>query len=187
MENDFNVTLLTRNLEKTNSAFPEVNAIHVNYDSTDKLTALLRNDTGRQDALIILISRDEAQAQINLIDAAIAVGISHIIPSAFGSTTTHPGMRESPVLEAKARMEDYLVQKAKVGRLTYTQVQNSAFFDWALDRGIYLNTKDPDAPTIVFDGKTLVGKIIKAKTAWLQCAISDLHILHDAYLVLQQQ
>lgn len=148
-ENDFNITLLTRNLEKTNSAFPGLKVVQVNYDSVDELTASIRNDAGKHDALIILINRDEAQSQIHLIDAAIASGISHIIPSAFGFTTTHPGMRESPVLEAKARMEDYLIQKAKEGRLTYTQIQNSAFFDWALDRGVYLNTKDLDAPTIV--------------------------------------
>ena len=57
-------------------------------------------------------------------------------------------------------MEDYLIQKAKEGRLTYTQVQSSAFWDWALDRGVYLNTKDPNGPTIVFDGKFLVDTIM---------------------------
>ena len=106
----------------------------------------------KQDALIILINRDEAQAQINLIDAAIASRIPHIIPSAFGFTTTHPEVRKYPVLWPKAKMEDYLIQKAEEGQVTYTQVQPAAFFDWALDRGVYLNTKDNDAPTAVFDG-----------------------------------
>lgn len=113
---------------------------------------LLRDGPGKQDALIILISRDEAQGQINLIDAAIATGTTHIIPSAFGFSTRHPWMRDTPVLLAKARMEDHLIQKAEEGQLTYTQIQTMAFFDWALDRGIYLNTTDPNAPTIVFDG-----------------------------------
>lgn len=84
-----------------------------------------------------------------LVDAAIAVGIPHIIPSAFGVSTTVPGVRDNPVLESKARMEDHLIQKAKEGRVTYTQIQTSSFFDWALDRGLYLNTKDPNAPTMV--------------------------------------
>ena len=116
------------------------------------LIEALRNGIGKQDALIILINRDQAQAQINLIDAAIAVGIPHIIPSSFGFTTRHPDIRESIVLAQKAQMEEYLVRKAEEGRLTYTQVQNGAFFDWGLDRGVYLNTKGPDAATMVFDG-----------------------------------
>lgn len=107
---------------------------------------------GKQDALVILINRDEADGQINLIDAAIDVGITHIIPSAFGFTTTHPEIRKYPVLAAKAKMEDHLIQKASEGLCTYTQVQTGSFFDWALDRGIFLNTTKPDAPTMVFDG-----------------------------------
>lgn len=194
-ENDFAVTLLTRNPDKTKSAFPGLNAIQANYESTDDLTTSLRDEAGKQDALIILINRDEAQSQINLIDAAITSGIPHVIPSAFGFTTTHPGMRESPVLEAKARMEDYLIQKAKEGRLTHTQVQNSAFFDWALERGVYLNTEDPNAPTIVFDGGdvpysvTNVDDIGKAVAASLlkvdQVRNKDVHV-HTAVITQNQ-
>ena len=185
-KNNFNTTLLTRNLDKTKSTFPGLTAIQVDYDAVDGLTEALHNGIGKQDALIILINRDQAQAQINLIDAAIAVGIPHIIPSAFGFTTRHPAIRESPVLAQKALMEDYLVQKAEEGRLTYTQVQTGAFFDWALDRGVYLNTKDPNARTMIFDGgdvrfsATNVDDIGKAVTASLlnidQVKNKDVHI-----------
>ena len=65
-DNDFVVTLLTRNPEKTKSAFPGWNAIWANYESVDDLTSALRNDDVKHDALIILINRDEDQAQINL-------------------------------------------------------------------------------------------------------------------------
>ena len=132
-DNDFVVTLFTRNPEKTKSTFPGLQTIQANYNSIDELTTTLRDGAGKQDALIILIGREEDQAQINLIDAAIAVGISHIIPSAFGQSTTWPGMRDYPVLDSKARMEDHLIRKAEEGHVTYTQIQTSAFLDWGLE------------------------------------------------------
>jgi hypothetical protein len=190
----FDITLLTRNLDKTKAGFPGLPVVTVDYDSTKGVTDSLKQLDKKQDALIILINRDEAQAQINLIDAAIATEIPHIIPSAFGFTTTHPEVRRYPVLWPKAKMEDYLIQKAEEGKVTYTQVQPCAFFDWALDRGVYLNTKD-DAPTAVFDGGdipvsvTILDDIGKAVAVSLQkidqVKNRDVHI-HTAVITQNQ-
>ena len=49
-------------------------------------------------------------------------------------------------------MGDYLIHKADQGHVPYTQIQNGAFLDWALDRDIYINTKDPNGTTMVLDG-----------------------------------
>lgn len=194
--NNFNITLLTRSLDKTKAAFPGLAAISVNYDDHDALTESLRSLSSKQDALIILIDRNQSEAQINLIDAAISAGIPHIIPSAFGFTTTHPDVRKFPVLWPKAKMEDHLIQKADEGKVTYTQVQTSSFFDWALDRGVYLNTsKDPSAATMVFDGgdvpvsMTVMDDIGKAVAASLvrvgELKNRDVHV-HTAVVTQNQ-
>jgi len=91
---------------------------------------------GKQDALIVLIERNEDQAQINLMDAAIAAGIPHIIPSCFGITSRTPEFRRLPIWNSKCRMEDYVVEKSEAGAFTFTGIQNGSFLDWALEKGV---------------------------------------------------
>jgi hypothetical protein len=33
-------------------------------------------------------------------------------------------------------MEDHIIQKAEEGAITFTGIQNGAFLDWALERGV---------------------------------------------------
>ena len=101
---------------------------------------------------MILINRNELQAQINIMEAAVAADIPHIIPSSFGIGSRDPTLRITPVWETKVQMEDYVVRKAEEGSFTFTGVQTGVFFDWALDNGVFLNTKNPDTRTMVFDG-----------------------------------
>jgi Trk K+ transport system NAD-binding subunit len=82
--NGFNITLLTRDVGKTKQAFPGYITVQANYESQEELEKTLRNDVGKQDTLVILINREQPEAQNRLLDAAIAVGIKHVIPSSFG-------------------------------------------------------------------------------------------------------
>ena len=118
----------------------------------EALTKVLQQDVGHQDALVMLLNRDQVQAQLDLIDAAIAAGIPHIIPSSFGIGTRDLNVRITPIGEGKARMEDHVVKKAEEGTVTFTSIQTGVFFDWALNLGVFLNTKGGDRPTAVFDG-----------------------------------
>jgi uncharacterized protein YbjT (DUF2867 family) len=133
-ENGFEITLLTRNLSKTKEAFPSLPAVEADYDSLEALTKALTEDVGAQDAVVSLINREELQAQINLIDAAIAAKIPHLVPSSFGLGTRESWSHELPILKAKTEMEDYVVAKARAGEITYTGIQTGAFLDWALER-----------------------------------------------------
>jgi hypothetical protein len=130
----FEITLLTRNLSKTKETFPSLPAIGADYDSLEALTKALKEDAGAQDAVVSLINREELQAQINLIDAAIAANIPHLVPSSFGLGTRETWSHELPILNAKTEMEDYVLAKAGAGEITYTGIQTGAFLDWALER-----------------------------------------------------
>ncbi len=66
---------------------PGFDVVQADYGDPDALTATLTNDVGKQDALVILLNRDLPDVQIRLIDAAVAAGIMHIIPSRFGFGT----------------------------------------------------------------------------------------------------
>lgn len=81
----FDITLLTRNPAKAAETYPPpIRAIAADYSSVEALTTLLRDEDF--DALVILIDRNQVQPQLNLVDAAAAVGGLHVIPSSFGTS-----------------------------------------------------------------------------------------------------
>ena len=126
---DFQVTLLTRDPEKAAQRYPSpIKTAKADYDSVEQLTQTLRD--GNFDSLVILINRNELDPQIRLIDAAIAAGVPHIVPSSFGIGNTAPELRLVPSLMAKVKMEEYVMEKAGEGKLTYTGVNTGLFFDW---------------------------------------------------------
>lgn len=84
-------------------------------------------------------------------EAALRAGITHIVPSAFGIGTDHPTVRELPVFDTKVKVEDWVKEQASKGRLTFTGIQTGVFFDWALDKGLYINLLSNGMPTMVFD------------------------------------
>lgn len=149
--NNFNVTLLTRDAKKTSHTFPGLRVVHADYDSVDALTKVFREKVGPQDAVVVLINRNKVRAQINVMEASVSAGITHIIPSCFGIGTRNPLICSTPIWETKKKMEDWVIENAEKGRFTFTGVQNGVFFDWALEHGVFLNTKG-DKPFPVFDG-----------------------------------
>lgn len=121
------------------------------YNSVDQLTSVLLRT--KPDSLVVLINRNELDAQIKLIDAAIAANVPHIIPSCFGVDTSDPRIREVPSLREKVAMEDYLLRKAKESQLTWTGLNTSLLFDWALEcLGMPVNLKNDGKPSAVYDG-----------------------------------
>lgn len=78
-------------------------------------------------------------AQLALIDATIAAGIPHYIPSSFGADMRKMKNRELPPLQPKGEMEEYVVKKANEGAFTFTIINQGVLLDWALDRNLLLN------------------------------------------------
>ena len=131
---DLNVLVLRRN--GSSAAFPaEVKVIDVDFDSIDSLTAALQG----QDAVIATVGMGGVAPQIKLIDAAIAAGVQRFIPSEFGSDLSVPKTRALPVFGEKVKVSDYLHEKAAAGKITYTDVYNSAFADWGLKMNFILD------------------------------------------------
>jgi uncharacterized protein YbjT (DUF2867 family) len=151
-EAGFDITLLTRNPEKAAQTYPPpIKTVKADYDSVERLAAVLKDL--RPDAVVSLINRDQKEAQLKVIDAVAEAGVPHLIPSAFGIDLSDPRVRDSPAAKNKAEMEDHLLEKAKAGTFTWTGVNTGLFFDWALEqRGLPVNLKDDGKPTMVFDG-----------------------------------
>jgi hypothetical protein len=146
------VTAVTRDVDKSRKTWPEVNAVFGDYTSPESLAVAFRDEDGPYDSLISLLNRDQVEAQITLLDAAVLAKIPHVVPSEFGFDLCTPEIRSWPWLSAKVAMEDYLLHLAKNGQLTYTAIHVGVFFDWALERGILVNLLDNGQPTMVFDG-----------------------------------
>lgn len=152
----FEVTVLTRNAEKTKEAFPEAKVAEADYSSIDNLTSILKS-AGKVDAVVCLINRgpQALSAQKTLIDATIAAGVPHYIPSSFGADMRVPPWRDLPPLQAKRDMEDYVLEKANEEALTFTVLNQGFLLDWGLHANVLLNFDG--GPIRIFDyGKAMM-------------------------------
>ena len=139
----FSVTVLTR--KNSDSKPPSgVKVAPVDYDSVESLTTALKG----LDAVVSTLNPGVVD-QIPLVDAAIAAGVSRFLPSEFGCDAANPKVRELPVFGAKVKVSDYLAEKAKEGKISYSLVVNGPFLDWGLQFPVLVNLKDV---TDVFDG-----------------------------------
>lgn len=139
----FNIRVLKR--AGSESTFPAgTDVVEVDYTSFDSLKAALQG----QDAIISTLTTLAVDAQLTLIDAAIAAGIRRFIPSEFGSNLDVPSVRALPVFAHKVKIQDYLIEKSKSTPVTYTFVYNSVFLDWGLERNFLLNLAETKATLI---------------------------------------
>jgi uncharacterized protein YbjT (DUF2867 family) len=151
----FNVRVLKR--PDSTATFPAgVDVVDVDITSVESLTAALKG----QDALVSTVGTAQLGDQKNLIDAAIAAGVQRFLPSEFGSNLENPKARALPVFHYKVQVEDYLFEKVKDSKLTYTLVFNAAFLDWGLDWDFTLKVSDYkpniyDGGDVVFSSTTL--------------------------------
>lgn len=143
------MTLVTRDLKKTREHFPDIDAVETDFATVEALASVLT--PGNFVSLVILTKRDQLKAQMMLVDAAVEVGIPHVIPSAFGIGPTNPEVRKWPVLSLKAQIEDHLQKVAEGGRLVYTAINTGMFLDYAVERGV-LFSLDTKKPTALLDG-----------------------------------
>jgi hypothetical protein len=143
----FEVTALTSKPDQVKEKYgDQVQARKANYSSVDTLAQSLHDC----DALVILLNRDSLDAQILLIDAAVAAGVPHIIPSCFGQDTRMEEWRTNPAVQSKVKMEDHVVKLVQEGKITFTGIQTGLFLDWALRAKFLLNCTG-DGPSMLFD------------------------------------
>jgi hypothetical protein len=117
---NFTVTALTRDPLKIGNSFPSaVKVVKTNYDSVESFVPPLEG----QDAVVDLINRNQWEASIGLIDAAISAKVPHFIPSSFGLDMSKPEACKKPPLLGKAKMEDYIITKSEEGVISFTAIQ----------------------------------------------------------------
>jgi len=127
----FNVTVGTR--DASSSSFPAgVKVVQIDYSSQASLVSAFKGE----DAIIITIGNLNLalleQLQMAVVDAAVAAGVSHIIPSNFGGDIVS---HRNPAMEFKIRVEEYLQKLSSEGKISYTAIATGIFFNWALTIG----------------------------------------------------
>ncbi|KAK5122790.1 hypothetical protein LTR85_003705 [Meristemomyces frigidus] len=149
LDANFTVTVLTRP-ESSHSFPPAVTVVKVNYSDVESLKTALEG----QDALVSTVGYAAMKGQELLIDAAVASGVTRILPSEFGANPDHLAVRQLPVFPQKLQVEQYLKQKIQGTPTTYTLVCNNEFFDWDLDYkfGVDINEKKME----IFDGGDVI-------------------------------
>jgi hypothetical protein len=69
------------------------------------------------------------EGQTVLIDAAVAAGVRRFIPSDYGTITTNKELHGYPGYASFAKIQNYLVEKSKTSRLSYTILATGGFLD----------------------------------------------------------
>lgn len=134
--------------ESSESTFPSsVKVIKADFASVESLTQALKG----QDAVVSAVGTEGLLGQKELIDGAIAAGVKLFIPSEFGSDLGNPKTAALPVFGYKLPVNAHLEEKVKTNPdFSYTQIRNSAFLDWGLERGFVFDWHN-NSPKI-FDG-----------------------------------
>ncbi|KXT08157.1 hypothetical protein AC579_253 [Pseudocercospora musae] len=136
------VTILSQS-GKTTGLPSSVKVTKVDYSSQDSVVSALKGN----EAYVCLVPDHGSQPA--LIDAAIAAGIKHFIPSEFGSNISGNSKTAAlPVFAGKRKTQDYLAKKAT--EISYTVVVNGLFLDWGIKVGLIANLNG--GKTTLYDG-----------------------------------
>ncbi|KAL3483244.1 hypothetical protein BJX62DRAFT_249661 [Aspergillus germanicus] len=126
---EFNVTVVTR--ASSTVTFPSGATVRKSDFSNADLQAALKG----QDAVISAVGATGFGEQKNLIDAAIAAGVSRFIPSEFSSDAlNHVVLTLLPLFSQKREVIEYLRSKES-DSFTWTGIATSGLFDWGLANG----------------------------------------------------
>jgi uncharacterized protein YbjT (DUF2867 family) len=121
---EFNVTVLTR--ASSTATFPSGATVRKSDFSNADLQAVLKG----QDAVISGVGATGFGEQKNLIDAAIAAGVSRFIPSEFSSDAQNDVvLKLLPLFGQKREIIEYLRSKDS-DSFTWTGIATSGLFDW---------------------------------------------------------
>jgi putative NADH-flavin reductase len=190
----FEVTVLTRSIS-THTFPPNVKVAKIDFSHLDSLTTALIG----QDALVSTLASLAVASQRLLIDAAVAAGVKRILPSEFGNNLKNAKVRDLPVYAQKIKIEEYLDQLAREGKVSYTLVFSGPFLDWGLKNGMYLDF--PSRKIRRFDGGdtlfstsrlTTVGKAVRRilthprETADRAVYVKDIDVSQNQLLKLAQ-
>lgn len=118
---------------------PSVRHSVVDYEDINALVEALRG----QDAVVSTIGKvSTGKAQQNLVDASVAAGVRHFIPSEFGADMKDSTIAAFPIYQSKVTLERYLEQRATQSSLCYTYIYNNIIFEFGLRTGSIIDIKN---------------------------------------------
>ena len=126
----FDVTILTRSISSIKNTPSNAKVVEVDYTSFTNLTTVLKG----HDAVVSTVGMPAVLLQTTLIDAAIAAGVQHFIPSDYGLLNTHPEGRHLPVYASMVTVQDYLQAKAADGKIAYSIMACGGFLSYLVDK-----------------------------------------------------
>jgi uncharacterized protein YbjT (DUF2867 family) len=123
----FSVTILSRS-ESTTPPPVGTTVVKTDYTSVAALSEALRG----HDAVVCALGVQGIPDQINVIDAAVAVGIKRVIPGEFGNAPEQKRLEELAFAwEPKKRVLDYAKEKALANAdFTWTALATGNFIDY---------------------------------------------------------
>ena len=127
----FNITVLVRKppIDIPESCTANVIVKTVDFTSAESLTSALAG----QDALIdATFDGADPGLSIRLVDAAVAAGVKHVIPSEFSGDPENSKARALPPFQPKSATYKHLCQLGRENKITWSAVCNNAFLDWGL-------------------------------------------------------
>lgn len=92
----------------------------------------------------------------NILAAAVAEGVKHIITPDFSSDTFNSHAAELLIFEPKLKAQKELEAIAAKGKLTWTAIIPGAFYDWGINKGIFWIDKKAHTITVFGSGNQRV-------------------------------
>ncbi|KAJ7588736.1 hypothetical protein C8J56DRAFT_889500 [Mycena floridula] len=185
----WNVTILSR--ISSAATFPsQVKVLKVDYGNQAALVDAMKG----QDAAVLALSienNEEAKIQDNLVDAAIAAGVSHFIPSSYTTDISKPPGALEPIFAPKVKSEARLQKLAAEGKIQWTAITAGAFFDWGLTAMPFLGIDLENKRAMLIDGgrvkvhHTLLSTIGQAAVTILsnsKVALNRTAFIHDFFV-----
>ncbi|KAI0478359.1 hypothetical protein F4859DRAFT_513942 [Xylaria cf. heliscus] len=105
------------------------------YNDAACLTTTLEN----QDAVVEAFNPVAANDQGVIVQAAIAAGVKHLITPDFSSDTFNPYVDDLMIFEPKRRAQRELEAAVRIssGAISWTAVIVGAWYDWAIENGLF--------------------------------------------------
>jgi hypothetical protein len=112
----------------------------------ESLTAALKGIDG----LVSTVAGAAIENQTVLIDAAIAAGVKRFIPSNYSSCASNPKLEAMPFYAPMFKIQQYLQEKAKAGKLTWTVLACGGFLEFVFGGPLFLDFANHKAT--LYDG-----------------------------------
>ncbi|KAF4949758.1 hypothetical protein FSARC_13405 [Fusarium sarcochroum] len=138
VDNDFTVTLLSREPSNVKDLPSGVEVTKVDYSSKASIVEALRG----HDVVINTLGAASNGNQEFIIDASIDAGVKRYIPNDWSHLSNDPLAKDLPTNYSHLKIQAYLKQKADEGLLEYTIINAGPFFDLVLKFPYLVDTKN---------------------------------------------